>query len=54
MPTSKGVLNSFPFNSSTAMFYYNVDAFTKAGIDGAPQTWEDVEADARKLKSAGY
>lgn len=51
---SKGVLNSFPFNSSTAMFYYNVDAFTKAGIDGAPQTWEDVEADARKLKSAGF
>lgn len=52
--TSKGELYSFPFNSSTAMFYYNVDAFTKAGIEGAPQTWEDVEAAARKLKAAGY
>ncbi len=52
--TSKGELYSFPFNSSTAMFYYNVDAFTKAGIEGAPQTWEEAEAAARKLKAAGY
>ncbi len=52
--TSKGELYSFPYNSSTAMFYYNVDAFEKAGIDKAPATWEDVEASARKLKEAGY
>ena len=52
--TSKGELYSFPFNSSTAMFYYNVDAFEKAGIEKAPETWEDVEAAARKLKAAGF
>lgn len=52
--TSKGELYSFPYNSSTAMFYYNVDAFNKAGIEKAPETWEDVEAAARKLKDAGY
>ncbi|MCY1330490.1 extracellular solute-binding protein [Sinorhizobium sp. GL28] len=52
--TAKGELNSFPFNSSTAMFYYNVDAFQKAGIDFKPDTWEQVEEAARKLKAAGY
>ncbi|KQS65475.1 glycerol 3-phosphate ABC transporter [Rhizobium sp. Leaf371] len=52
--TAAGELNSFPFNSSTAMFYYNVDAFQKAGIDFKPDTWEQVEEAARKLKAAGY
>lgn len=52
--TAKGELNSFPFNSSTAMFYYNVDAFQKAGIDFKPDTWEQVEEAARKLKTAGF
>jgi len=52
--TSTGELNSFPFNSSTAMFYYNADAFQKAGIDFKPDTWEQVEEAARKLKAAGY
>lgn len=52
--TSTGEMNSFPFNSSTAMFYYNVDAFQKAGIDFKPDTWEQVEEAARKLKAAGY
>lgn len=52
--TAKGELNSFPFNSSTAMFYYNADAFQKAGIDFKPDTWEQVEEAARKLKAAGY
>lgn len=52
--TSTGEMNSFPFNSSTAMFYYNVDAYEKAGIDFKPDTWEQVEEAARKLKAAGY
>lgn len=52
--TSTGEMNSFPFNSSTAMFYYNVDAYEKAGIDFKPDTWEKVEEAARKLQAAGY
>ena len=52
--TASGELQSFPFNSSTAMFYYNVSAFEKAGIDFKPDTWEQVEEAARKLKAAGY
>src|SRR3546814_15633861 len=44
-----------PFNSSTPVFYYNKDAFKKAGLnpDTAPKTWKDVEADAKKLRAAG-
>jgi sn-glycerol 3-phosphate transport system substrate-binding protein len=38
-----GNLYSMPFNSSTAMLYYNKDAFEEAGIMGAPDTWANVE-----------
>jgi len=51
----KGNLLSFPFNSSTVMFYVNKDAFKKAGLDPekAPKTWKEVLAAAEKLKAAG-
>ncbi|MBO0128767.1 extracellular solute-binding protein [Agrobacterium sp. OT33] len=52
--TASGELNSFPYNSSTAMFYYNVDAFEKAGITFKPDTWEQVQEAATKLKAAGF
>ncbi len=52
--TAKGELLSMPFNSSTAVIYYNTDALAKIGYDGLPQTWEDVETVARALKAAGY
>ena len=50
----RGLL-SFPFNSSTVMFYVNKDAFKKAGLDPekAPKTWKEVLAAAEKLKAAG-
>ena len=50
-----GHLISMPFNSSTPVLYYNKDAFKKAGIDPTqpPKTWDDLEADAKKLKAAG-
>ena len=53
--TSKGQMLSFPFNSSTTVFWYNKDAFEKAGIDPnqAPATWQAVVADMAKLKAAG-
>ena len=39
-----GQMLSFPFNSSTTIFYYNKDAFKKAGLnpDKAPATWPEV------------
>jgi sn-glycerol 3-phosphate transport system substrate-binding protein len=51
----KGNMLSFPFNSSTVMFYINKDAFKKAGLDPnkAPKTWKEVVAAAEKLKASG-
>jgi sn-glycerol 3-phosphate transport system substrate-binding protein len=53
--TKDGQLYSMPFNSSTPIFYYNKDAFKKAGLDPGkpPRTWKEVEAAARKLIGAG-
>lgn len=54
--TTKGEMLSMPFNSSSAVMWYNKDAFKKAGLDPAapPKTWPDVFAAAKKLKAAGY
>ena len=51
-----GQMLSFPFNSSTTIFYYNKDAFKKAGLnpDVAPKTWPEVFAAAKKLKESGH
>jgi sn-glycerol 3-phosphate transport system substrate-binding protein len=51
----KGNMLSFPFNSSTVMFYVNKDAFKKAGLDGEKplKTWQEVLSAAEKLKAAG-
>jgi sn-glycerol 3-phosphate transport system substrate-binding protein len=50
----KGNMLSFPFNSSTVMFYINHDAFKKAGLaPKAPKTWKELQATAEKLKAAG-
>ena len=50
-----GEMLSFPFNSSTTVFYYSKDAFKRAGLDPAraPATWPEVMAAAAKLKVAG-
>jgi sn-glycerol 3-phosphate transport system substrate-binding protein len=52
---TKGNMLSFPFNSSTPVFYYNKDLFKKAGLDpnAPPKTWPEVEAAAKKLQAAG-
>jgi sn-glycerol 3-phosphate transport system substrate-binding protein len=52
--SSKGQMFSFPFNSSTAMLYWNKDAFQKIGKSEAPKTWEEAEADMKALKDAGF
>jgi hypothetical protein len=51
---SSGRLMSLPFNSSTAVLFYNKDAFRKAGIDPdlAPKTWRDVQAAALKVRDS--
>ena len=51
---SHGKLMSLPFDSSTAVFYYNKDAFRRAGVDPnqAPRTWFDVQAAALKLRES--
>jgi sn-glycerol 3-phosphate transport system substrate-binding protein len=52
---SNGQMMSFPFNSSTTVFYYNKDAFKAAGLpDKAPTTWPEVTLASAKLKSAGH
>ena len=52
----KGQMLSLPFNSSTTVFWYNKDAFEKAGLDPnrAPQTWPEVVAAMAKLKASGH
>jgi len=51
--SSKGEMLSFPFNSSTTVFYYNKDAFKKAGLDQPPKTWPEVMQYSAKLKASG-
>lgn len=52
---TQGNMLSFPFNSSTPIVYWNKDLFKKAGLDPdtAPKTWDDLIADAKKLRAAG-
>lgn len=53
--STAGNLWSMPFNSSTAMLYYNRDLFAKAGLDPdhPPQTWGELEAAGKKLLASG-
>ena len=53
---NEGKMLSMPFNSSTPVLYYNVDAFKKAGLDPdkPPKTWPEVADYSRKLVKAGY
>jgi len=49
-----GQLYSMPFNSSTAILFYNRDHFRKAGLDPnkAPATFDEIEAAAKKIVAA--
>jgi sn-glycerol 3-phosphate transport system substrate-binding protein len=50
---SDGRQASMPFNSSTAMMWYNKDAFEQGGLDPEkpPATWADTVAAARAIKA---
>lgn len=54
--TPEGNLLSMPFNSSTSVFYWNKQAFEKAGLDPEtpPKTWPEVGEFAKKLIAAGF
>jgi len=54
--TPDGRMLSMPFNSSTPVLYYNVEAFKKAGLDPdkPPKTWPEVGEYCKKLVKAGY
>ena len=53
--TADGQMLSMPFNSSTAVVFWNKDLFKKAGLDPdkPPATWPETFAVAKKLRSAG-
>ena len=48
-----GRMASMPFNSSTAVMWYNKDAFRQAGLDPEkpPATWQDVVKAAQAIKA---
>jgi sn-glycerol 3-phosphate transport system substrate-binding protein len=48
-----GRMASMPFNSSTAIMWYNKDAFQAAGLDPAkpPATWDEVTTAAKAIKA---
>jgi len=50
--TPDGKMLSMPFNSSTAVVYYNKDVFKKAGLDAEklPATWPELFAAAKKIR----
>jgi len=50
----KGNMLSFPFNSSTALFYIDRNKFKKAGLPPVPpKTWKELITVAEKLKASG-
>ncbi len=53
--TADGRMLSLPFNSSTAIAYWNKALFKKAGLDPEkpPRTWPETFAMAEKLRAAG-
>jgi sn-glycerol 3-phosphate transport system substrate-binding protein len=47
--TRSGNVYWIPFARSTPLFYYNKDMFAKAGLDRAPETWDDLVSWSDKL-----
>ena len=51
--TFNGNFYGFPDLSSARAFFYNKDLFEKAGIAEPPKTWDEFEADAKKIAALG-
>ncbi len=37
-----GIIYSIPYNTSTPLLYYNKELFAEAGLEGPPETWDDL------------
>ncbi|MFQ3623153.1 MAG: sn-glycerol-3-phosphate ABC transporter substrate-binding protein UgpB [Acetobacteraceae bacterium] len=50
-----GRMMSMPFNSSTAIMFFNKEHFRRAGLDpeSPPQTWPQLREAAQRLRAAG-
>ena len=46
-------LHTIPYQPSIFGFFYNKTLFDKAGVEGVPTTWEELDAACAKLKEAG-
>ena len=51
--TYNGTQYGMPFTTSARTLFYNKKLFQQAGISSPPQTWDDVKADAAKVKALG-
>lgn len=51
--TYDGTMYGFPDLSSARAFFYNKTLFSKAGISDPPTTWDELEADAKKIEGLG-
>jgi multiple sugar transport system substrate-binding protein len=51
--TYSGTQYGMPFTTSSRTMFYNKKLFSQAGITNPPQTWDDVKADALKIKALG-
>jgi ABC-type glycerol-3-phosphate transport system substrate-binding protein len=47
--TEDGNVYGVPFCISTTVFFYNEDAFRRAGIEGEPSTWEEMISIGKRL-----
>lgn len=57
--TYQGGMYGLPIDGESTALFYRTDMFKAAGIDSPPKTWEELEADAKKLtipakKQYGY
>ncbi len=48
-----GAQYGIPFTTSSRAFFYNKKLFAQAGIADAPKTWDELMADAGKIKALG-
>jgi multiple sugar transport system substrate-binding protein len=51
--TYDGKFYGFPDLSSARAFFYNKTLFKQAGINEPPKTWDELEADAKKIAATG-
>jgi multiple sugar transport system substrate-binding protein len=51
--TIDGKIYGLPVAASARAMYYNKDLLTKAGVQNPPATWDELVADAKKVKALG-